>query len=444
MSAELGQLALALALALALLQGVMPLLSGIAKRPAWAAAAPVLARGQFIFLLAAFFLLMATFINNDFSVLYVANNSNTALPLIYRITAIWGGHEGSLLLWSLMLALWTACVATLDTRIPTMLRAQVLGVLGLVSTGFLLLLILTSNPFTRLIPAAAQGRDLNPLLQDPGLAIHPPMLYMGYVGFAVAFAFAVAALLSGRMDSTWARWARPWTLAAWIFLTIGIMLGSWWAYYELGWGGWWFWDPVENASFMPWLTGTALLHSLAATEARGLFKPWTVLLAIVTFSLCLLGTFLVRSGVLTSVHAFAVDPARGLFILSLLFVAVGGSLALYAWRAPRLAAAGRFTAYSRESVILLNNIFLAVIAFSVLLGTMYPLILDALGAGKISVGPPYFNSIFVPLAGIAAALAVIGSLSRWKNDAAKADLSPTKSAANRCFNCRLASAAGIC
>ena len=399
MIAELGQLSLAFALCLALLQSFMPLAGLSLSRPAWMAAATPLVRAQFLFLAAAFLLLTILFVRHDFSVAYVAHNSNTALPLVYRIAAaVWGGHEGSLLLWVLMLSGWSAAVSVFSRHMSADMRARVIGVLGLISAGFLLFMLFASSPFTRLSSPPAEGRDLNPLLQDPGLIIHPPVLYMGYVGFSVAFAFAVAALLSGRMDAAWARWARPWTLMAWCFLTLGIMLGSWWAYYELGWGGWWFWDPVENASFMPWLVGTALLHSLAATEARGVFKPWTALLAILTFSLCLLGTFLVRSGVLVSVHAFAADPARGLFILILLAVFVGGALILYAWRAPTLADGGRFTPLSRETGILLNNIFFTVAAFSVLLGTLYPLILDAFGFGKISVGPPYFNAVFVPLA----------------------------------------------
>ncbi|MGI9348115.1 MAG: heme lyase CcmF/NrfE family subunit, partial [Gammaproteobacteria bacterium] len=373
MIAEIGQLALLAALSLAFLQGVMPLAGVAWRRSLWAAAAIPLARAQCLFLLLAFVLLAALFVGNDFSVAYVAQNSNTALPVPYRVAAVWGAHEGSLLLWCLMLSAWTAAVTVLSRRLPLFLLARVVVVRGLVSTGFLFFMVATSNPFARLLPAAIEGRDLNPLLQDPGLIIHPPMLYMGYVGFSVAFAFAIAALLSGRMDSAWARWARPWTLAAWVFLTVGIMLGSWWAYYELGWGGWWFWDPVENASFMPWLAGIALLHSLAATEARGVFKPWTALLAIMTFSLCLLGAFLVRSGVLVSVHSFATDPARGLFILLLLAVTVGGSLSLYAWRAPLLASRARFAAVSRETGILLNNIFFTVAALSVLLGTLYPL-----------------------------------------------------------------------
>lgn len=416
MLAELGQLALAAGCVLALLQGFVPLCGLALHRPAWVVCAAPLARLQFVFLAVAFLILSLLFVRNDFSVAYVANNSNTALPLGYRLSAVWGGHEGSLLLWVLLLSLWTLAVIWCSRQIPEMMRARVVGILGLVSGGFLLFVTLTSSPFARLTPAPAQGRDLNPLLQDLGLIIHPPMLYMGYVGFSVTFACAIAALLSGKMDSAWARWMRPWALIAWVFLTIGIMLGSWWAYYELGWGGWWFWDPVENASFMPWLTGTALLHSLAATDARNVFKPWTALLAIITFSLCLLGTFLVRSGVLISVHAFASDPARGLFILMLLVVTVGGSLVLYAVRASKLAGIDRFAPLSRETGILCNNLFLTVAAASVLLGTLYPLMIDAVGAGKISVGPPYFNSVFVPLAAVPAALAVVGAISHWKSE----------------------------
>ncbi len=379
------------------------------------------AQGQFAFVSIAFVCLGWSFASNDFSVLNVATNSNSQLPLQYRIAATWGSHEGSILLWSLMLALWTAAVTVFSRHLPEVVLARVLGVMGLVSSGFLLFTILTSNPFTRLIPAAEDGRDLNPLLQDPGMVIHPPVLYMGYVGFSVAFAFAIAALLGGKLDATWARWSRPWTLLAWCFLTCGIALGSWWAYYELGWGGWWFWDPVENASFMPWLVGTALLHSLSVTEKRGGFRSWTVLLAISAFSLSLLGTFLVRSGVLTSVHAFATDPRRGVFILAFLVVVIGGSLALFAWRAPRVGLGGAFEPVSRESMLLTNNVFLIVAAGSVLLGTLYPLFLDALNLGKISVGPPYFETVFVPLMTPALFLMGVGPLTRWK-EASVADL----------------------
>jgi cytochrome c-type biogenesis protein CcmF len=345
---------------------------------------------------------------------FVAANSNSALPLQYRIAAVWGGHEGSLLLWVLMLTLWSVAVSVFSRHLPEVLVARILGVMGLVSVGFLAFMLFTSNPFLRLSPAAPDGRDLNPLLQDPGMVIHPPMLYMGYVGFSVAFAFAIAALLGGQLDAAWARWSRPWTLLAWAFLTIGIALGSAWAYYELGWGGWWFWDPVENASFMPWLVGTALVHSLAVTEKRGTFRAWTVLLAIFAFSLSLLGTFLVRSGVLTSVHAFATDPARGIFILTFLALVIGGSLTLFAWRAPRVGLGGRFALVSRESMLLANNLLLVVAAAAVLLGTLYPLFLDALGLGKISVGPPYFETVFVPLMTPVVFLMGVGPLARWK------------------------------
>jgi cytochrome c-type biogenesis protein CcmF len=392
---ELGHLCLVLALCLAGAQAFFGLAGPLTNRPAWTAVARPAAVGQFVFVATAFGLLTHAFIVNDFSVTYVASHSNSALPLLYRISAVWGAHEGSLLLWVLTLSLWTAAVCGLSRQLPDSVAGKVIGVLGLVSVGFMLFTLGTSNPFDRLIPAAIDGRDLNPLLQDPGLAIHPPMLYMGYVGFAVAFAFAVAALIEGRLDAQWARWTRPWTTAAWLFLTIGIALGSWWAYYELGWGGWWFWDPVENASFMPWLVGTALMHSLAVTEKRGLFKGWTLLLAVFAFSLSLLGTFLVRSGVLVSVHAFATDPARGVFILALLAFFIGGALTLYAWRAPALAQSGGFSPLSRETFLLLNNMLLVVSAMLVLFGTLYPLFIDALGLGKISVGPPYFNTAFL-------------------------------------------------
>jgi len=347
-------------------------------------------------------------------VMNVARNSNSELPIQYRIAASWGSHEGSLLLWVFMLSAWSVAVSVFSRHLPDEMVARVLGVMGLVSVGFILFLLVTSNPFDRLLPAAFEGSDLNPLLQDPGMVIHPPMLYMGYVGFSVAFAFAIAALISGEMDAAWARWSRPWTTVAWVFLTIGIMLGSWWAYYELGWGGWWFWDPVENASFLPWLVGTALVHSLAVTEKRGSFKSWTVLLAICAFSLSLLGTFLVRSGVLTSVHAFATDPARGVFILAFLVIVIGSSLLLFAWRAPKVGLGGKFDLVSRESMLLANNLLLMVAAGSVLLGTLYPLIMDSLDLGKISVGPPYFEAVFVPLMTPAIFLMGLGPLARWK------------------------------
>jgi cytochrome c-type biogenesis protein CcmF len=373
------------------------------------------AQGQFVFVAIAFGCLTYAFVTNDFSVSYVASNSNSKLPLEYRVAGVWGGHEGSLLLWVLMLTLWTTAVSVFSRRLPADMVARVLGVMGLISIGFLAFMLFTSNPFDRLLPAAPDGRDLNPLLQDPGMVIHPPMLYMGYVGFSVAFAFAIAALLSGRLDAAWARWSRPWTTVAWLFLTLGIALGSWWAYYELGWGGWWFWDPVENASFMPWLVGTALIHSLAVTEKRGAFKSWTVLLAISAFSLSLLGTFLVRSGVLTSVHAFATDPKRGVFILIFLTLVIGGSLALFAWRAPKIGLGGVFDLLSRETLLLANNVLLVVAAGSVLLGTLYPLALDAMGLGKISVGPPYFDTVFVPLMAPALFLMGVGPIARWKS-----------------------------
>ncbi len=412
---ELGQIALLLALAIAMIQGTVPLVGAARGRRDWMALARPAAQAQFVLIAVAFAALTASFVRHDFSVLYVASNSNSALPLPYRIAAVWGGHEGSLLLWALMLGVWMFAVARFSHHLPLEVAARILAVMGLVSVGFLLFMLLTSNPFERLFPVPPDGRDLNPLLQDPGMVFHPPMLYMGYVGFSVAFSFAIAALIGGNLDATWARWTRPWTITAWIFLTIGICMGSAWAYYELGWGGWWFWDPVENASFMPWLVGTALIHSLAVTEKRGSFKVWTVLLAIVAFSLSLLGTFLVRSGVLTSVHAFATDPRRGIFILAFLVIVIGGSLALYAWRAPKVGLGGRFELVSRESALLANNVLLVVAAGSVLLGTLYPLALDALDLGKISVGPPYFETVWVPLMAPAVFLMGVGPLMRWKS-----------------------------
>ncbi len=411
---EIGHFALILALTLALAQGVFPLLGAARGDPAWMRVARTTALGQFLFIALAFGALVNAFVSNDFSVLYVASNSNSSLPLQYRIAATWGGHEGSMLLWVLILAGWTVAVSRFSRHLPEDFVARVLGVLGLVSAGFLAFLLFTSNPFLRLMPAPADGRSLNPLLQDIGMVLHPPMLYMGYVGFSVAFAFAIAALLSGRLDAAWARWSRPWTTLAWAFLSLGVALGSLWAYYELGWGGWWFWDPVENASFIPWLVGTALIHSLAVTERRGAFKGWTVLLAIFTFSLSLVGTFLVRSGVLTSVHAFATDPARGSFVLVFLGVVVGGALLLFASRAHRIGLGGRFDPVSRESMLLLNNVMLAVAAGSVLLGTLYPLVLDALAAGKISVGRPYFEAVFIPLMAPAMFLIGVGPMAHWK------------------------------
>jgi cytochrome c-type biogenesis protein CcmF len=412
--ATIGQFALIAALLLATLQATLPILGAARGKSSWMAAARPAGQWQFIAVAIAFCCLAWSFVTNDFSVLNVASNSNSQLPLNYRLAATWGSHEGSLLLWTLMLAFWTAAVSLFSRHLPNITVARVLGVMGIISVGFLLFMLTTSNPFTRLIPAPPDGQDLNPLLQDPGMVVHPPMLYMGYVGFSVAFAFAVAALISGRLDAAWARWSRPWTLVAWTFLTCGIALGSYWSYYVQGWGGWWFWDPVENASFMPWLVGTALIHSLAVTEKRGAFKSWTVLLAIAAFSLSLLGTFLVRSGVLTSVHAFATDPKRGIFILGFLGIVIGGSLALYAWRAKQVGLGSPFDVVSRESLLLSNNVLLAVAAASVLLGTMYPLIIDALNLGKLSVGPPYFNTVFVTVMTPAMFLLGVGPIARWK------------------------------
>jgi len=414
---EIGHFALILALLVALVQGSFPIIGAARGNAVWMGLARPAARAQFLLIAVAFLCLAYAFATMDYSVTYVASNSNSKLPLQYRIAAVWGGHEGSLLLWAMILSIWTVAVSFFSKHLPDAMRARILGVMGLISIGFLLFMLTVSNPFERLIPAAMDGRDLNPLLQDPGMVFHPPMLYMGYVGFSVAFAFAIAALLGGELDAAWARWSRPWTTLAWVFLTTGIMAGSNWAYYELGWGGWWFWDAVENASFMPWLVGTALIHSLAVTEKRGSFKAWTVLLAICAFSLSLLGTFLVRSGVLTSVHAFATDPRRGLFILAFLVVVIGGSLALFAWRAPTIARGGKFDVVSRESFLLANNVLLAVAAISVLFGTLYPLFLDALGLGKISVGPPYFDTVFAPLMTPALFLMGIGPIARWKQAA---------------------------
>jgi cytochrome c-type biogenesis protein CcmF len=413
---EIGHFSLILALSMAIILAIAPIVGATRSISGWIAVARPAAFAQLLFVAISYGCLTYSFLTHDFSVKYAAMNSNTALPVLYLVSGVWGAHEGSLLLWALVLCCWTALVAKFSRAIPDATVARVLGVMGMISIGFLLFLLLTSNPFERLFPTPLEGRDLNPLLQDVGLAIHPPMLYMGYVGFSVAFAFAIAALMQGRLDAAWARWSRPWTTIAWTFLTLGIALGSWWAYYELGWGGWWFWDPVENASFMPWLVGTALIHSLAATEKRGVFKTWTVLLAIFAFSLSLLGTFLVRSGVLTSVHAFASDPARGLFILIFLAIVIGGSLLLYAVRAPAVKSSATFEPVSRESVILINNVLLVVTAASILLGTLYPLVIDALGMGKISVGPPYFNAVFIPLMAPLAIAVGLGMLLRWKRD----------------------------
>ena len=415
---ELGHFALILSLCLSIALVVVPLAGVFQNNTLLMTSSRSLATGMFVFVLLSFICLTAAFLQDDFSVKYVANHSNTLLPDIYKVSAVWGGHEGSLLLWVLTLAGWTFAVSAFSRHLPLDILARVLSVMGMISVGFLLFTLITSNPFERILPfAPADGSDLNPLLQDPGLTIHPPMLYMGYVGFSVAFAFAIAALMSGRLDSAWARWSRPWTTVAWAFLTVGIALGSWWAYYELGWGGWWFWDPVENASFMPWLVGTALIHSLAVTEKRGVFKSWTILLAIFAFSLSLLGTFLVRSGVLTSVHAFASDPERGVFILGFLLIVVGGSLLLYALRAPEVKSLVSFDWMSRELFLLCNNIMLVVIMLMVLGGTLYPLISSALGWGKLSVGPPYFNFFFIPFMGILCLLMGIGPLLLWKKTA---------------------------
>lgn len=414
MIVEIGHFALILAACVALVQGVLPLAGTINDNQRWQALAKPAATLQFLLIAFSFAVLAHGALTDDFSIKYIAGHSNSLLPTQYKFAAVWGGHEGSLLLWMLMLSGWTLAVAIFSRTLPLAMVARVIGILGLVSTGFLMFILITSSPFERLLPAPADGKDLNPLLQDPGLVIHPPMLYMGYVGFSVAFAFAVSALLSGRMDAAWARWSRPWTIVAWIFMTAGIALGSWWAYYELGWGGWWFWDPVENASLMPWLFGTALIHALMVTDKRGGFKAWSVLLAIGAFSLSLLGTFLVRSGVLTSVHAFASDPKRGVFILIFLAVVVGVSLTLFAWRAPKATLGGKMGLVSRESMLIANSVLLVVATGAVLLGTIYPLIVDALNLGKLSVGAPYFNAVFVPLMVPVVFLMVPGGIAHWR------------------------------
>ncbi len=413
---ELGHFSLILALFVALAMGTLSVVGGQQGRADWMALARPGAQALWLLTAISFGCLAYAFMTNDFSVMYVAQHSNSKLPDIYRFAAVWGGHEGSLLLWLLMLCSWMMAVSLFSRQLPDVMVSRVLGVLGLVAVGFLLFMLITSNPFARLIDIPENGQDLNPMLQDPGLVFHPPMLYMGYVGMAVPFAFAIAALLNGRLDAAWARWSRPWATAAWICLTIGIGMGSEWAYYVLGWGGWWFWDPVENASFLPWLVGTALIHSLAVTEKRGLFRNWTIMLAIIAFSLSLLGTFLVRSGVLTSVHAFASDPKRGVFILLFLAVVVGGSLTLFALRASKVQSGGKFTLVSRETFLLVNNVLLTTAAAAVLLGTLYPLIVDTLNLGKLSVGPPYFETVFVPIMVPALLLMVIGSFARWKTD----------------------------
>jgi cytochrome c-type biogenesis protein CcmF len=414
MAPELGVFSLILAFVLSLSQAFFGLTGAWRGKPVWMAVARPAVTGQFVFVILAFVCLVYAFVNNDFSVLYVARNSNSQLPLFYKVAAVWGAHEGSLLLWILILSIWSVAAAAFSRQLPLSFSSRVLGVMGLISSGFMLFTLWTSNPFMRLIPAASDGADLNPVLQDFALAIHPPMLYTGYVGFSVAFAFAIAAMLEGRLDQTWAKWTRPWTIFAWMFQTIGIALGSWWAYYELGWGGWWFWDPVENASFMPWLVGTALIHSLSVTEKRGIFKSWTLLLAIFAFSLSLVGTFLVRSGVLVSVHSFATDPTRGLYILAFLVLTIGGSLTLYAWRAPKLYAPGGFELFSREFFLLVNNVILVSVAGLVLWGTLSPLVYELLGIGKISVGPPVFAVMFlVPVLPLMVFLAV-GMHSAWR------------------------------
>ena len=414
MIVEIGHFALILALCVAVTQAAVPMIGAHQNNRGWMAVAGPTAVAQLGLLLISFFALMYAYVTSDFSVKNVAENSNSLKPMIYKISGVWGNHEGSMLLWVLILALFGAIVAGFGRNLPPGLKARTLAVQALVSVGFLLFIILTSNPFERLVPAPIDGRGLNPLLQDPGLALHPPILYAGYVGFSISFSFAVAALIEGKVDAAWARWVRPWTLLAWLFLTAGIALGSWWAYYELGWGGWWYWDPVENASFMPWLVGTALLHSAIVVEKRDALKSWTILLAILTFSLSLIGTFLVRSGVLTSVHAFATDPERGVFILLLLVIAIGGSLALYAWRAPQLQSGGLFQPISREGGLVLNNLLLTTSAATVFLGTLYPLFLEAFGGGKVSVGPPFFNATFIPLMVPLVIALGVGPLLPWK------------------------------
>ena len=429
MIAEFGHFALILALCVAVAQAILPLAGASRRDAGWMAAGNAAAVVQLALIVAAFAALTHAFVVSDFSVKLVADNSHSLKPMIYKISGVWGNHEGSMLLWVLILALFGALIALFGGNLPPTLRARVLSVQAMIAVGFLLFMVTTSNPFERLFPPPADGNDLNPLLQDPGLAMHPPVLYAGYVGFSIAFSFAVAALIEGRVDAAWARWVRPWTLLAWSFLTAGIALGSWWAYYELGWGGFWYWDPVENASFMPWLVGTALLHSAIVVERRDALKSWTILLAILTFSLSLIGTFLVRSGVLTSVHAFATDPGRGVFILALLVIAIGGSLALYAWRAPQLKGGGLFAPISREGALLLNNLILTTAAATVFIGTLYPLVLEAAGGGKVSVGPPYYNATFVPLMAPLVAALGVGPLLAWKRGDLAAALGRLKFAA---------------
>ncbi len=413
---EIGNFSLIIALAVALFLATVPLYGAQKNNLQLMQFSRYAVVAQFFFVLVSFLALVYSFAIDDFSVRYIATNSNSALPMIYKISAVWGDHEGSFLLWLLILSIWSMAVAYFSKSLPISMTSRVLAVMGMLSIGFLLFIIFTSNPFERLFPAPMDGRDLNPLLQDPGLAIHPPMLYMGYVGFSVVFSITIAGLISGQLDSAWARWSRPWTVIAWVFLTLGIALGSWWAYYELGWGGWWFWDPVENASFMPWLIGTALLHSLIVTEKRGAFKSWTVLLSLMAFSLSLLGTFLVRSGVLVSVHAFASDPTRGSFILAFLVLVIGGSLMLYAIRGSSMSGGGHFNLFSKDTFMLLGNILLSVACAMVLLGTLYPLLDQMIDLGKLSVGEPYFNAVFVPIMLPALVIMSMAPLMRWKSD----------------------------
>ncbi len=426
MIAEIGHFALVLALVVAVIQTVVPLVGAATGRQSLMAVASAGALIQFPLILLAFLALMQAYVTSDFSLVNVVQNSHSLKPLLYKISGVWGNHEGSLVLWVLILALFGSLVALFGGNLPPTLKARALAIQALITVGFLLFMLFTSNPFERAFPPPADGNDLNPLLQDPGLAFHPPMLYVGYVGLSMVFSFAVAALIEGRVDAAWARWVRPWTLTAWIFLTAGIALGSWWAYYELGWGGWWYWDPVENASFMPWLVATALLHSAIVVEKRDALKSWTILLAILAFSMSLMGTFLVRSGVLTSVHAFASDPARGVFILMLLVVAIGGSLALFAWRAPQLRGGGLFAPISREGGLILNNLFLSAAAGTVFLGTLYPLFVEVLGGSKVSVGAPYFNGTFIPLMVPLVAALGIGPLLAWKRGDLRGVLSRLK------------------
>jgi len=414
MIVELGHFALVLALMVAVFQTIVPLIGAARGDVQWMRFAKPAAVVQALFVILSFAALTYAYVVSDFSVLNVASNSHSDKPMLYKISGVWGNHEGSMMLWVLILAIYGLAVAVFGRNLPPSLRARVLGIQALIALGFYLFILLTSNPFARVFPAPANGQGLNPLLQDPGLAFHPPLLYLGYVGFSIAFSFAIAALIEGRVDAAWARWVRPWTLAAWSFLTAGIVLGSWWAYYELGWGGWWFWDPVENASFMPWLVGTALLHSSVVVEKRNTLKGWTIFLSIVAFSFSLLGTFIVRSGVLSSVHSFASDPARGVFILGLLLAVVGGSFALFAVRGPQLKSGGLFQPVSREGSLLLNNLLMTVAAAAVLLGTLYPLFLDALSGDKVSVGPPFFNAVFIPLMVPMIMVMAFGPLMSWK------------------------------